>query len=196
MVDNIGKTLYICQPKGIPMNKIIPQKLKIARKMRGYSMEKLSKQMQGMVSKQSISKYEQGRMQPSDEVLSALSKVLNLPLTYFFKQGVKIGKINFRKDLRLSAKSIEQLVGLAHDKIEHYLDIEEILNISYQAPNPIQHRLFAVWKMLKWLQSRFVCSYNLENHPYFRSTICWKVRALNCWNLKADAKRSWVFRAG
>ena len=127
MVDNIRKTLYICQPKGIPMNKIIPQKLKIARKMRGYSMEKLSKQMQGMVSKQSISKYEQGRMQPSDEVLSALSKVLNLPLTYFFKQGVKIGEINYRKDLRLSAKSIEQLVGLAHDKIEHYLDIEETI---------------------------------------------------------------------
>ncbi len=167
MVDNIRKTLYICQPKGIPMNKIIPQKLKIARKMRGYSMEKLSKQMQGMVSKQSISKYEQGRMQPSDEVLSALSKVLNLPLTYFFKQGVKIGEINFRKDLRLSAKSIEQLVGLAHDKIEHYLDIEEILNISYQAPNPIQHLIIRSVEDVEMAAKQIRLQLQLGESPIF-----------------------------
>jgi len=167
MVDNIRKTLYIFQPKGIPMNKIIPQKLKIARKMRGYSMEKLSKQMQGMVSKQSISKYEQGRMQPSDEVLSALSKVLNLPLTYFFKQGVKIGEINFRKDLRLSAKSIEQLVGLAHDKIEHYLDIEEILNISYQAPNPIQHLIIRSVEDVEMAAKQIRLQLQLGESPIF-----------------------------
>lgn len=41
------------------MNKnIIPHRLKTARKIQGLSMEGLSKKMEGLISKQAISKYE------------------------------------------------------------------------------------------------------------------------------------------
>lgn len=135
--------------------------------MRGYSMEKLSRQMQGMVSKQSISKYEQGKMQPSDEVLDALAKVLDLPITYFFKQGVKIGEINFRTNAYISAKSTEQLVGLAHDKIEHYLDIEEMLNISFQVLNPIQHLVISSVEDVELAASQIRLQLQLGEAPIF-----------------------------
>ena len=64
------------------MKNIIPYKLKTARRLRGFSMETLSKKMNGIVSKQSISKYEKGLMQPTELVVDALCKALDLPKTY------------------------------------------------------------------------------------------------------------------
>ncbi len=51
-------------------------RLRAARKMAGLSMEDLAAKLDGMVTKQAISKYEQGRMLPSPEVLERLVEVL------------------------------------------------------------------------------------------------------------------------
>jgi len=53
-------------------------RLRAARKMAGLSMEDLSARLDGAVTKQAISKYEQGRMMPSPEVLEKLVKVLKI----------------------------------------------------------------------------------------------------------------------
>ena len=51
-------------------------RLRAARKMAGMSMEDLAAKLGGLVTKQAISKYEQGRMMPSPEVLAKLVEVL------------------------------------------------------------------------------------------------------------------------
>lgn len=51
-------------------------RLRAARKMAGMSMEDLAGKLRGLVTKQAISKYEQGRMMPSPEVLERLVEVL------------------------------------------------------------------------------------------------------------------------
>jgi Zn-dependent peptidase ImmA (M78 family)/transcriptional regulator with XRE-family HTH domain len=51
-------------------------RLRAARKMAGLSMEDLAGKLGGLVTKQAISKYEQGRMMPSPEVLERLVSVL------------------------------------------------------------------------------------------------------------------------
>lgn len=51
-------------------------RLRAARKMAGMSMEDLAGQLGGLVTKQAISKYEQGQMMPSPEVLERLVEVL------------------------------------------------------------------------------------------------------------------------
>lgn len=51
-------------------------RLRAARKMAGMSMEDLAEKLGGLVTKQAISKYEQGRMLPSPEVLERLVAVL------------------------------------------------------------------------------------------------------------------------
>ncbi len=51
-------------------------RLRAARKMAGMSMEDLAGKLGGLVTKQAISKYEQGRMLPSPEVLERLVAVL------------------------------------------------------------------------------------------------------------------------
>jgi Zn-dependent peptidase ImmA (M78 family)/transcriptional regulator with XRE-family HTH domain len=53
-------------------------RLRAARKMAGLSMEDLAAKLGGMVTKQAISKYEQGRMMPSPEVLDKLVEVLKI----------------------------------------------------------------------------------------------------------------------
>ncbi len=51
-------------------------RLRAARKMAGLSMEDLAGKLGGLVTKQAISKYEQGQMMPSPEVLERLVEVL------------------------------------------------------------------------------------------------------------------------
>lgn len=51
-------------------------RLRAARKMAGLSMEDLASKLGGRVTKQAISKYEQGRMMPSPEVMERLVEVL------------------------------------------------------------------------------------------------------------------------
>lgn len=51
-------------------------RLRAARKMAGMSMEDLAGRLGGLVTKQAISKYEQGRMMPSAEVLERMVAVL------------------------------------------------------------------------------------------------------------------------
>lgn len=53
-------------------------RLRAARKMAGMSMEDLAGKLDGRVTKQAISKYEQGRMMPSPEVLEKLVEVLKI----------------------------------------------------------------------------------------------------------------------
>lgn len=53
-------------------------RLRAARKMAGLSMEDLAAKLGGLVTKQAISKYEQGQMMPSPEVLGKLIEVLKI----------------------------------------------------------------------------------------------------------------------
>ena len=53
-------------------------RLRAARKMAGMSMEDLAAKLGGLVTKQAISKYEQGQMMPSPEVLAKLVEVLKI----------------------------------------------------------------------------------------------------------------------
>ncbi len=53
-------------------------RLRAARKMAGLSMEDLAGKLGGRVTKQAISKYEQGRMMPSPDVLEQLVEVLKI----------------------------------------------------------------------------------------------------------------------
>lgn len=53
-------------------------RLRAARKMAGLSMEDLAEKLGGVITKQAISKYEQGRMMPSPDILEKLVEVLKI----------------------------------------------------------------------------------------------------------------------
>ncbi len=65
-----------------PSKPINGARLRIARRIAGLSLEDLSRRLGGLVTRQALSKYEQGRMTPSPEVLKRLAEVLDLRPRY------------------------------------------------------------------------------------------------------------------
>lgn len=114
-------------------------RLKLARKMAGMSLQDLSDTLTTKVTKQALSKYEQGEMNPTSEVLLAIAKALRLKPDYFLKKkSLELGQILFRKRAALSKKEEEAIVEKVRDYVERYLELEEILNVQAGFVNPLK----------------------------------------------------------
>ena len=113
-------------------------RLKSARKMAGLSMEDLVRKAGGVVTKQSISKYEKGMMKPSSEVLIRLASALGVKPEYFFRHTtIELSGIQFRKRAKPSAKKIESIRQRTIDYLERYIELETILGLQEKFKNPL-----------------------------------------------------------
>lgn len=125
-------------------NNIFGNRLKLARKMAGFSLQDLADALVNKVTKQALSKYEIGLMKPSSEVLMAISTVLKVRPDYFVKKDqVELGEILFRKKASLSKKIEEAIVEKVRDYIERYLEIENITNARVVFENPLKNRIIS-----------------------------------------------------
>lgn len=147
------------------MKEVFSQRLKSARLMRGYSMEDLSNRLDGLVSKQSISKYEQGRMMPNSQVLVGLSKALDLPIDYFFRPGIQVKPVTFRGESNLSAHALQQLIHITQDKMERYLQVEELLSLHYHFTNPLSRLKISTYEDVEKAVSLLRQKWMLGQHP-------------------------------
>jgi Zn-dependent peptidase ImmA (M78 family)/DNA-binding XRE family transcriptional regulator len=130
--------------------------------MAGMSLQDLSDKLENMVAKQSINKYEQGLMNPTSEVLLAISKVLNVKPDYFLKKNtLELKDISFRKKSSVSKKVEESIIEHARDYVERFFEVESIFNIKTKFSNPLKqiiintkndvelaaNKLRAVWEL-------------------------------------------------
>ncbi len=114
------------------------KRLTSARKMAGMSMAALSEKAGAVVSKQAISKYEKGLINPSSDVLIALARALDVKVDYFFRPArVVIAGLEFRKRSKLTQKAEDQIKYQTLDFLQKYLEVEEILNLQIQFVNPV-----------------------------------------------------------
>ncbi len=126
------------------LSNIFGTRLKMARRLSGLSLQELADKLENKVTKQALSKYEMGQMNPTSEVLLAIASTLGLKQDYFLKAGnIPIEKIEFRKRAGLSKKNEEAIIEKARDYVERYLEIESILGISNEFVNPLQDRIVA-----------------------------------------------------
>jgi Zn-dependent peptidase ImmA (M78 family)/DNA-binding XRE family transcriptional regulator len=115
------------------------ERLRSARKMKGWSLQDLADNMPANISKQSLSKYESGDMKPSSDMLIALSKALGVKPEYFFRESsIELPEPEFRKDHSLSAKEIESIEERVKEFLERYLETEQFLNIRENFINPLK----------------------------------------------------------
>lgn len=122
------------------MKILFANKLKAARLMAGLSQKELSEKMN--LSKQAISKYENGLMFPDSSALIQLTIILNRKADYFFRtQKTILEKVDFRKKNRLSGKKLASLKAQIIDKLERYLELESLLGYDDIFVNPIQNRI-------------------------------------------------------
>lgn len=131
----IGKDAYFCKriKKCCDMQNltdIFSRRLKQARVLRKLSMDQLCSLMNGVVTKQSIHKYETGKMMPNDDALIALSEALCVDSDYFFRPftfDVEAFEVSFRKKSSVGKKDISALKVKIQNDVEKYLEVESVL---------------------------------------------------------------------
>ncbi len=107
------------------------ERLKLARKKAGFSLDKLAETLGGAVTKQALSKYERGLMMPGSKVLTELAKALDVTLDYLLGEEVlSLEGVDFRKKVRTTAKERARVEAAVIDQLERYLTVEEILGLE------------------------------------------------------------------
>lgn len=111
-------------------------RLMSARKMAGLSLQKLADALENIVTKQSLNKYEQGKMKPDSNLLVKLSNVLNVPVDYFYAEptvSVELTNPDYRKhSSRISATEKAAIEEKSKSLLERYLELEDLLNLDEQ----------------------------------------------------------------
>lgn len=110
------------------------ERLKAARKMRGWSLEELSVQMEGNgPTKQALSKYENGEMLPTEDNLLEICQALSIAPDYFHRKlNLNLGKVRFRKLESYPVKLQDTVMAQTRDFVERYLELEDLLGIKSQ----------------------------------------------------------------
>lgn len=126
--------------RNMELKEIFGARLKAARVISGMSMDSLCEKMNDLVSKQTISKYESGKMLPNSTNLIALANALGVKPDYLFRPfSVSLDKIEFRKKTKLGSKEEKSIKEKIRDRIERYIEIEDILGVGSDFKNPIKN---------------------------------------------------------
>lgn len=108
---------------------VFPIRLQTIRKMRGLSLRKLSDLMDGVVSANTLDKYERGKTFPSSKVVIKLSSALGVCMDEFFKPitvQIRPDDIKYRKRSSLSKKEMAKIDYYASSFLEKYIEVEEM----------------------------------------------------------------------
>ena len=142
------------------------ERLKSARKMKGWSLQDLADQVSVSISKQALNKYELGAMKPTGEVLVSLSRALSVKPDYFLRESsIELPEVKFRKRAKLSAKDIDRIKENIKDVLERYLEVESLLNINSQFINPIEKDPISSEAEVEKLVIELIKAWNLGFDP-------------------------------
>src|SRR5690606_8376114 len=122
--------------------KYLAERLKSARLMNGLSLQGLADSIGNRVTKQALSKYEQGQVIPDSDMIGILAEALNVRPDYFHvSTAIEFGEIEFRKLKSYPAKEKTRIVEIAKDELSRYVELEEILGIETKFDNPLENFL-------------------------------------------------------
>ncbi|HEY0956009.1 MAG TPA: ImmA/IrrE family metallo-endopeptidase [Roseateles sp.] len=107
---------------------MIGNRLKRAREALGMSLRELEAAIQGQVSAQAIGKYERGEMMPGSTILLALAKALQVSPEYLLSEReIELTGVDFRKAPHAGAKEERAVEASILDRVERYLELEELM---------------------------------------------------------------------
>ena len=122
--------------------KYLAERLKSARLMNGLSLQGLADSIGNRVTKQALSKYEQGQVIPDSRMIGILAEALKVRPDYFHvSTAIEFGEIEFRKLKSYPAKEKTRIVEIAKDELSRYVELEEILGIETKFDNPLENFL-------------------------------------------------------
>lgn len=126
-------------------NEIFALRLKNARIMKGFSMDELVSRMGNVISKMTVSKYENAKLAPNSSIIISFSKALEQPVDYFFRPfSIHISSIKFRKTKsRLSVKQEDSIKEQVSDLVERYVNVEETCNATINFSSPLNNEIIS-----------------------------------------------------
>ena len=145
--------------------KAFSERLKSARKMKGWSLQDLADHLSVSISKQALNKYESGAMQPSAEVLIALSRALEVKPDYFMREPVVLEEVEFRKTPKLTARQEDSIKEQVREFLERYIEVENLLNIRVRFNNPVKDIKIAEVEEVEAAALKIIDKWNLGFDP-------------------------------
>lgn len=121
-------------------NNMLGQRIKQFRLAKNYSLDELVAATGGIVSKVALSKYERGIIKPSNKVLTAIAKALNVKTINLAVQPiVKVEFVAYRKGSGLSKKEQSNVEYLVRAKLEDRVKIQDLLFASSKPNLPVKN---------------------------------------------------------
>ena len=119
------------------MENLFANRLSSARKMAGMSLQDLEDKLEKYVTRQTLHKYEQGKMKPDSKALHAIAKVLGVTVDYFFSEptlDVKLDNVDYRKySTKISKTEQVAIEEKAKESCSRYLELEQLINPAEKA---------------------------------------------------------------
>ena len=118
---------------------MIDQRLRQLRLSRGLSLDALAAELGGMVSKQALSKYEQGKIRPLPGVLVKLAEVLGVKAAYFAAPfDAEVEFVAYRKLSGLTKKEEKQVENFVAAALEERLRLQERIGRGGEIDLPVR----------------------------------------------------------
>lgn len=128
--------LSFTRDMGIFLERMIGQRLRKLREMRGLTQKGLAAKIQGGIDYSYIGKIERGEQLPSLKVLRRIAETLDVPLSLFFQEEepILLPK-ELRKIMKDEAKMtlLRQLSTLRRSDISLLIEIAKVLDLHHRA---------------------------------------------------------------
>jgi Zn-dependent peptidase ImmA (M78 family)/DNA-binding XRE family transcriptional regulator len=139
-------------------------RVKAARIQRGDTQAELAQALG--VSKQAVSQYEHGRKKPDSTTLIALARYFGKPTGYFFRPlRTPLEQVDFRKKASLQGNKLAAVKASILDRLEPYLELEEILGVDTEASNPLAEPLITSGEEAEAAATRLRQAWDLGLNP-------------------------------
>ncbi len=118
---------------------MIGKRLRQLRLSRNLSLETLAAEMGGIVTKQALSKYENGRTHPSPVIMDKLASALSVKAAYFLAETpVTVEFIAYRKTSRLLKRDGARIEAVVEQALEKRVHLQELIGQSDGSAMPIK----------------------------------------------------------
>jgi transcriptional regulator with XRE-family HTH domain len=114
-------------------------RLKLLRLAHGLSLEELAAELGGIVTKQALSKYEQGKARPAPLVLNKLAAALRVKALHLWSEPtVKVEFVAYRKRSALPKREQEKVESLIIHILEERVRLQSLTEPAGQLDLPIK----------------------------------------------------------
>lgn len=118
---------------------MISARLKLARLSNGLSLQDLSDiliETGDPITRAGLSKYETGKVIPNNSILEKIARIMDLDISFFYKEGFPDYQIKPTRPFEHNAKSTAEFDAFLQITLEQHFEIDKLLNCQTEVHLP------------------------------------------------------------